>query len=98
MARRKRRTMFGPARHRKLARIVTIKSVTEAKRAAQKLLEMFRAAKSRKQKVTIKRATVLAANRALVMARRRDLHPETKRRLRKVAMVYYAAAEKMVLG
>ena len=95
MARRKRSMFYSPPRHRKLAEIIRIDSVPAAKKAAAKLLQMFREAKRRSRKVTIKRAVVLAANRAMAAARKRGLSHKEKVELRKVAMVYYEAAAKM---
>ena len=95
--RRKSRGMFRPAKHRKLAKIVTFETVKGAKKAAQRLLRMFNKARTRKQKVLIKRATVLAANRAKVSARRRNLRPRTKKRLKHIAEIYRKASKKMEL-
>lgn len=89
--------MFGPPRYQYLARIVTFRSITAAREAARLLLRLFKEAKTRAKKVRIKRATVLAANRARVLARSRSLRPETKKRLRRIAYIYERAAERMVL-
>ena len=96
MATKRRRSLFySPPRLKKLAGIVRNDSVSAAEDAARKLLQMFREAKRRSTKVTIKRAVVLAANRAMAAARRRNLSPKEKIELRRVAQVYYEAAAKM---
>jgi len=89
--------MFSPPRHKDLAKIVTFESISAARKAAATLLKMFKSARTKKRKVTIKRATVLAANRARVLARSHRIHASTKKRLREIARIYERAAEKMVL-
>ena len=97
MARRGSRSglFYSPPRHRKLAQIVTFSSVGAAERAARQLVKMFEKAKSRDRKRVIKSATVLAANRAKAMLRRRDLSPAERKKYRALVRIYRAAAAKM---
>lgn len=97
MATRKKGIFYSPPRHKKLAAIVTFESVTAAEKAARELAKMFRDAKRRDTKRTIKRAVVLAATRARIAARRRDLSPAEKAKLHRIAAVYAAAAARMVM-
>ena len=101
MARKKRSKrsnkggLFKPPRHKDLARIVTFESVSDARKAAKKLKQMFKNAKSCERKLTIYRATQYAANRARAGAKNPKFSPQTKRKWRKAAEVYEAAAEWM---
>ena len=98
MVTRKRKGLFySPPRHKKLAAIITFESVSAAEKAARKLTQMFHDAKRRDTKRTIKRAVVLAATRARVGARRRDLSPAEKAKLHRIAAVYASAAARMVM-
>ena len=87
--------LFKPARHKDLARIVTFESVSDARKAAKKLKQMFKNAKSCERKLTIYRATQYAANRARAGAKNPKFSPQTKKKWREVAEVYEAAAEWM---
>jgi len=97
---KKRGLFYGPPKHPKLAKIVCISSVECARKAAKKLVEMFKKALKQGRRDwarVIKQAVVLAANRARVSARRRGLSTKKKRELKAVARVYEAAADRMVL-
>jgi len=96
MARRK--GLFGPAKHKKLAEIVTFESTSKAQKAAAKLKKMFKQALKqgdRKKALEIKRAAQLAANRAEASLKRRNLHPQTRKKLERIAEIYDNAEEWM---
>ena len=96
--RSKGRSMFySPARHKYLGEIVTFKNPEAAKGAAKELLRLFNQARTRAKKLRIKRATILAANRARASAKRKNLSARERRELREIARIYRSAAEKMKL-
>lgn len=94
----KGKTMFyEPAHYATLADMVKITSVPEAKVGARQLKQEFREAKTRAKRVRVKRAAVLAANRADASSRKRNLKRGTKTRLRKVSSIYRKAADGMII-
>ena len=97
MARRRKRTKWGlfkPPSHQWLAEIVTFESITGAMEAARRLKNIFKRS-SLSKKLTILRATQYAANRARAFAKRKDLSPEVRRRLLRIAQIYEAASDWM---
>ena len=94
---RRGRTMFGPARSSRLAQIVCLEDVECARRSARQLREEFKDAKTRSKKVHVKRATVLAANRAKVMSQNRNLRPSTRRQKARISRIYRNTARGMKL-
>ncbi|MHA1607988.1 MAG: hypothetical protein ACTSWP_10735 [Candidatus Freyarchaeota archaeon] len=86
---RRAKTMFySPPRHRDLGEIVSIRSPEEARASAKVLVRMAQEARTRRRKVTIKRAMVLAANRAEAAAKKQGLSAKEKREMREVARIY----------
>lgn len=65
----KKHGMFGPAKTKLLADIVKIDTVENARQSTQELLRRFKKLQRRDAKVRTKRAVVLAANRAAVIAK-----------------------------
>jgi len=96
MARRK--TMFFPPKYPSLAKIVRIDSPKNARKAVKTLLAKFKKAKRRDVKVRVKRAAVLAGNRAKAMLRRKNLSAKERKEMREVYKIYRRAVEKMKLG
>ncbi len=94
---RKKSMFYKPARHKKLAEIVDFESPTGARRAVKRLKDLFRHAKSRKEKRIIKQATVLAANRARAAAKRKHLSPKERKQYREEAEIYTDAYKGMEL-
>jgi len=94
---RRRGLFYKKPRHPDLAEIVTLESPRRARRAAKKLKKEFEEARTRKRKVVIKRATVLAANRAKAARKRRNLSKKEKRELEEIAEIYTDAYKEMEL-
>ena len=93
---RKKRSMFyEPPKSKHLSGIVSIESTKKAKKAAKELKHEFKSARSRETKTHIKRAAVLAANRAKAAAKKRDLSRKEKKELREIAETYSEAAASM---
>lgn len=93
-----RKGLFRPAKSKKLAKIVKIDSVSNAKKSTKKLLTLFRKAKTRDAKVKIKRSTVCASNRAKVLSKSKRLSMKERKEMKQVSNVYQKAAEEMKLG
>jgi len=97
---KKRGMFYSPPRHPSLAKIVCISSPSCARKSVKTLLQMFKKALKRGDRVwarTIKQAVVLAGNRARASAKRRSLSLKERRELKEVARIYEAAADRMVL-
>lgn len=91
---RKKRTMFyEPPKHPDLAAIVRIDSPTAARKATQELLAL--AKKYPIRRTTIKRAMVLAANRAAAMRKKKNLSAKERRELKEVEEIYRRAYRKL---
>lgn len=88
---------YRPAKHKKLAEIVSLESPSKARRSAHTLLRMFRKARTRKEKRIIKQATVLAANRAKAARKRRNLSSREKRQYEEIADAYVEVYKEMEL-
>jgi len=86
---------YSPPRHRDLGEIVSIRSPEEARASAKVLVRMAREARTRRRRVTIKRAMVLAANRAEAASKKRNLSSRERRELREVAEIYRRAYRKI---
>ncbi len=93
----RKRSLFGPARHPKYAKIVKFTTIKDARESARRLLREFKSAKTRDKAVRVKRVTVLAANRAEAAAKRRKLSKRERHQLRRIAEVYRKAADRMKL-
>jgi len=90
-------SLFRPAKSKKLAKIVSIRSPSEAKKSAKKLLSLFRKAERRDTKVKIKRATICASNRAKVLSQSRRLSEKERREMKTVSNIYKRAYQRMRL-
>ena len=84
---------YEPARNPDLAAVVTIKSPAAARQAVRILLNMAKAQPLRR--LTIKRAMVLAANRAAAARKKRNLSLKEKRELKQVEEIYRRAYRKL---
>jgi hypothetical protein len=91
--------MFGPAKHKHLAKIVSLENPTEARESASELIEEFNKAKTRPHQVEIKRATILASNRAgaAIKRHKRPLSSGEKKEYRSIKKIYKNAAGRMKL-
>jgi hypothetical protein len=92
---RRKRGLFGPARHRDLEKAVHAESIADAERSAKELARKYNAAKTHDKKLRIKRATIQEANRLGVMANNPRISPEVRKNLREREEVFRRAAEKM---
>lgn len=91
-------TMFyKKPKHPSIAKIVSLESPTKARKAANKLLSMFKGTKRRDRKVAIKRAAVLAANRAGAAAKRRNLSAKERKQFGEIEKIYRNVSKRMVI-
>ena len=91
------RGMFGKPRYTNLSKMVKMGSVDEARMSANELLRHFSRLEQRKYKVATKRAVVLAANRAQMQLRRKNLSRRKSDDFREIEMIFRNAAEQMIL-
>lgn len=91
------RGMFGKPRYTNLSKMVKMSSVDEARMSANELMRHFSRLEQRKYKVATKRATVLAANRAQMQLRRKNLSRQKSDDFREIEMIFRNAAEQMIL-
>jgi hypothetical protein len=87
------RGIFFPPKHKELADIITIKSVSGAREAVRKIKALLR-----RGKYTLKQlraALILAGVRAKVIAKTRAVSAAVKRRLLQVAKIYLNAAKRL---
>ncbi len=88
--------MFKEPKSKTLADIVKIDTVANAERSTKELLKRFESLRHRDAKIHTKRATVLAANRAALIAKRTK-KPQMRTDKLRIAGLYRKAASKMKL-
>lgn len=74
-----------------------LRSVEEAKKSAKKLELDYEKAKSREEKIAIKRKLVLASNRAEKKSKKRNISPAKKKEYQQIARAYRSAHGRMIL-
>lgn len=95
-----KRGLFKPPKHKWLADIVSFKSITAARKSAQRLLKALKRKRiagrkiGRKTALVIVRALYYAANRAKAAAKRKGLSARERKQLLGVSKVYRKAGEK----
>ena len=89
------KTMFGPAKHKYLRDVITLRNPSAARGAARELNRIFDDAATKVKKLRIARATKLAANRAKASAKRKGLSPRERRQFREIHDIYDRASERM---
>lgn len=92
-----RKTMFGEAKHKKYADIVSLETPSKAKMSVAKLIDEFDKAKTRSKKVRIKRVTVNASNRARASWLRKGLSRSEKLQFLWIHKIYRNAYEKRMI-
>ena len=85
---KKDRGLYTPAKHKWLADIVSLETPEKARESVRTLLAEFKRSKSRSRKRLIKRATVLAYNRAKVASHNPRLSPKERREFKQIAKIY----------
>ncbi len=88
----KKRGIFFPAKHRKLAEIVTIESPAKARKAVKKLKRLIGKGYTKKQ---IRGAMIIAYARAKALAKKKGISAKEKRELRQIAKIYLKAARSL---
>jgi len=83
-------TIFFPAKHKKLSKIISIVSPEEAKKAVKKIKNMVgKSSFTRKQ---LRASLILAGARAKALAKKPTISSREKQELRKVAEIYFQGA------
>lgn len=90
---KKQKSMFGPAKDKHIAEVVSLESPADAQDSIDSLERMFDAATSHRKKMHILRATTLAANRAEAMRIR--VGPKERKELTAVAKKYRKSSQGM---
>lgn len=85
-------SIFRPAKHSYLSRIISLKSPSAARSSVRQLRSEFSGAKTRPKKLRIARATMLAANRANVSRKRENLSRKERGEFRRIFEIYRPAA------
>lgn len=84
------KTIFFPAKHKKLSKIISIVSPEEARKSVRKIKKMV--GKSRFTKKQLRGALILAGARAKALAKKSGISLKEKRELKKVAEIYFRGA------
>lgn len=87
--------MFKEPRYDYLAEIISFKSAAQAKDAVVLLDEEFRFAEGNEKKLRVKRAAILASNRAEAAAKRTGIKEETRKELMEISKIYKEAYHRM---
>lgn len=89
------RTMFGEPQYQYLADVVSLTSIPEARNSVIALRKLYAGANTRTKRLRIMRATVLAANRANVMAHNMRVGTDKRREKARISRIYRRLANKM---
>lgn len=94
----RRRTLFKKPKSKKLSRIISLESPSlespeKALKSTRSLKREFSQAKQRAKKVRIKRATVLAANRADAQLKRKNLSVKERQEFVFINRIYRKTAK-----
>lgn len=95
--RKKQGTMFVPSTYKGLSEVVRVDSPTNARKSVAELKRRFAKLKHRDARLSVKRAAVLAANRAEAMAKKKDLCTKERIELNEVKRIYRRAGNRMML-
>ncbi len=87
------KTMFGPAKHKYLRDMISLRNPWAAMGSIRELSNEFRSAKTRAKRLRIARAAQLASNRASASAKKRNLSVTEKGQYREIANLYAGAAK-----
>ncbi len=91
-------TMFGPAKHKYLRDMISLRNPQAAMGSIRELSNEFRSAKTHVKRLRIARATQLASNRASASAKKRNLSVAEKGQYRGIANLYAGAAKAFFRG
>jgi hypothetical protein len=81
-------SLFFKAKDRHLANVISIESPEKAEGSVEELRKEFRQAKSRKQRVKLMRAAMIAKFRSLAETKRKNLGEKERNQFFSVAKVY----------
>ena len=93
-------SLFKPPKHKWLAKIVSFKNPSSARKAAKKLLSGLKRGRIGKLKIGEKRALQIvqalnyAANRAEASAKKEKLSPKERKELKRISRIYRSAQKR----
>ena len=93
-------SLFKPPKHKWLAKIVSFKNPSSARKSAKKLVSGLKRGRIGKMKIGKKRALQIvkalnyAANRAEAAAKKKDLSAKERKELKRISRIYRSAQEK----
>lgn len=91
----KSKGLFGKARYKKYADIISFKDVSSAEKSRDKLLREFYNAETRAKEVRIVRVSTYASNRARASSKRRRLSKKERNELIEIADIYANLAQSL---
>ena len=89
------KTMFGPAKYAYLAKMVSLRSPSEAEVSVKELEHEFFIAATLAKKLRVMRATRLAANRARMATKRKNLSSGERAQYKEIDAIYTRLADWM---
>jgi len=91
----RRKTMFGPPKHKNLAQITTIENPIKASEAARQLMKQTKRLKRSSSILRRAYSAQLAANRARAQLKRKNLSSKERAEMREVAAIWDYTAKKL---
>jgi len=85
-------TIFFPPKHKKLSKIVSIVSPSEAKKSVEKIKKLVGKGYTKKQ---LRASLILAGVRAKLLAKKPNISSKEKQELKKVAEIYFKGAKQI---
>jgi len=89
------KTIFGPAKYAYLSDIISLRNPSAAYGSVRELEREFNKAGTDAKRLRIARATLLVANRAKAITKKRPLSVVERQQFRDMAGIYKRAAEKL---
>lgn len=93
IAKKRKKTLYKPAKHKKYAKIVSFKNPTQAFNSVRKLRKEYRESKTKAKKLRIARVTQYASNRARATLSKKGLSRKEQQDLRQIHGIYKTQAK-----
>lgn len=91
----RKKTLFKKSKHKKYAKMISLKNPTQARISARKLRKEFREAKQTAKQLRIARATQGASNRAKASGKRKKLSTNKRKQFKEIGKIYGTTANSM---
>lgn len=89
----KKKTLFKEPKYKKYAKIISFKSLNEARISTSKILDEFGNAKTRAKELRLARVLQYASNRAMAMSKRKALSKAKKDDYKSISKIYNYGAD-----